>query len=628
MNSPKIHIWENPESRIQFMETVMKDSEWQAVIHAPPMHTSPETLLVPLQKTLQSHGYITEMEEDENRRPVLSIRHVGKETDLLVNLKHLGLVEGARRSIENVPHSLGKMLNATWSGLQYACKDSARLLSSIYLIGDIAYTMTGLAEGKADAAAVKKEGNVILRLGSEMAHKLTNFKDISSGLMSFSGIAALAQSIIFLEFARDGSEINMEKLSKDMEKSIAKGRDPLEALHGDKEKESDTGMLSGLHSFFQRHPIELGAASQVMGQVALFAAAGLNLKRGNVPAGKDPASFRKGETLNMARSVTSIAGWFALMHPSSDVGKKSPWSDPHRIVQQFNEHPEHFASGLNFGASALGLWSSGHRDNLPQKIAESTWLVGDVVMAFVDKSHYGKDGEKAEEMAGKAASEFLQQSPIAFSPSAGEKMYKDLGRYIARRTVETNAPAAPKGTDEHLFEKEREASIDQLSEQLTRSIMKAMAGKQSRYARIVHQAALLVDFYPEEDRAKVSVALAKAVTDIPGIYATPEETVEAITSAHTRIARTSGKEAPTASPGMATIAPAVSELIYALPGLNLALAANGIYDALTPFSRTSPRDELLLNHTLTAQAGQALGMTSRETEAAMRQQKEAAPAIS
>lgn len=635
--SPKesrtIHIWEDAESRIQFLETVLKDKDWMAVVHAPPMQQAAfggAEGLSNLQDELRKKGYATTPGTDENGRPTLAIHHLGDDAGLFTNLAELGLVKGGRRTIENAPQSLSSMLNSAWSGIQYATKDSARLLSSIYLIGDIAYTFTGMYEGKKKNTAVAEKGNVILRFAKAFFKKFTDFSGtdnatkISSGLMSLSGIFALAQSLIFLEFARDGSEMQLENLKKKMDTSVRRGDDPLDALRDSVagNGQDEGGMLSGVHRFLMRHPIEVGSISQILGQVALMSSAGINLHKG-APPDKLRKDFIEGEVANLGRGTLSIAGWLALMHTPKDVKEKSPWGTPNRIVEEFNQHPERFAAGLNFGASALGLWSSRRKENPPQKIAESTWLLGDVVMSLVNKSHYGKDGEQMENMAGQAASEFLQHAPIAYSTSEGEELYKTLGRYIARRTVETNSQEKPANMDGKQFELEKEQAVNDMSERITRGILKAMAGKPNRFSKVVHNAALVVDLFPEAQRETVRIGLAKAISEHPGVYASAEETGEAIKSAHERIARSSSAEKPTSIPGMATLAPSISDLLFALPGVNLNRAANAIYDALSPIARTGPQDETILARTMNNDAAKTLGIHPRDVEAMQRQHKSA-----
>lgn len=630
--SPKeartIHIWEDAESRIQFLETVLKDKDWMAVVHTSPMQQAafggPEGFSK-LQRQLESKGYATRNGTDENGRQTLEIHHLGDDAGLFTNLNELGLVKGGRKTIENAPQSLGSMLHTAWGGIQYATKDSARILSSIYLIGDIALTLAGAYENRKTAAAGKK-GNIAIEAAREFFHNLTNFKGddtlstLSNSLVSLSGIFAIAQSLIFLEYARDGSELHLENLKKKMDISVRRGDDPLEALRTslNGNGHDEAGMLSGMHKFLMRHPIEAGSVAQIMGQVALMSSAGIKLYRG-APTDVVRSDFTKGQAANIARGTLSIAGWLALMHPPKEVGEKSPWSSPHRIVEEFNQHPERFASGLNFGASAFGLWSSVKRNNPAQASAESIWLLGDIVMAFINKSHYGKDGEKMENMAGQAASQFLQDAPIAYSAAAGEELYKTLGRYIARRTVEMNMKEKPQGMDGKQFELEKEQSVNDISERITRGILKAMAGKPNRFSKIVHNAALVVDLFPEAQRETIRTGLAKAISDHPGVYADEQETAEAIQSAHERISRNSSAEKPTAIPGMATLAPSISDLLFALPGINLNRAANAVYDVITTVARTGPQDETILARTMNNEAAKTLGINPREVDAIQRQ---------
>ena len=110
----QIHIWDHPESRVQFLETVLNGSDWKAVIHADPAKTIDQGRheLESINQTLLRHGFTTHPAQDEHGQPTLTIHHLGDATGVLASLKELGLIEGSRRTLThlNVPfgHALKK----------------------------------------------------------------------------------------------------------------------------------------------------------------------------------------------------------------------------------------------------------------------------------------------------------------------------------------------------------------------------------------------------------------------------------------------------------------------------------------------------------------------------------------
>ena len=173
---------------------------------------------------------------------MLRVHHVGRDTDIGNGIEKLGLLRGMRHAVENIAEPMIEATKTSASFVKYTVDEPARLLAGIYLFGDIMYAGSG-----------------------------DNLEGPAKHLKQISGVLATLQSVLFLSYAKDGSEHHLKEVRTSMEEALSKGENPFDPEKW-KEKKPDTNALVGrVDHILKRHPIEIGSSVQILGQLCLLA---------------------------------------------------------------------------------------------------------------------------------------------------------------------------------------------------------------------------------------------------------------------------------------------------------------------------------------------------------------------
>lgn len=600
----QIHIWDHPESRVRFLETVMGGRDWHAIVHADPAQPlmSGRQALGRMQGELERKGFAAVLAQDEHGQPVLKIHHLGDTTGLLAGFHELSLIQGARRTLTHLDAPFGHAIKKTRDFLVDLTENPAKALGGLYLFSDIFYALA-----EADGA-VRDEVKKGLPAHSRWHHTKQHYGALFSGklddkaLMSLSGVAALINSVILMAYAHDGKEERLHSLNRQMHEAIAKDIDPLSADVW-KEAPPQHGMLGSVTGVLKKHPIESAAIAQILGQVGQFAAGVQKCRMGKGFDG----------SMNMARAMLSSMAWGMLMTPNKAVEEKNPnpWS-PQRWLQEFRDNPQRFA-GITSGLASIFGAAAGWKENRPlQTGAELSYLLGDATMLFVNTSHYGAAGAAAHEALGKAAATFIETAPLVLGAEAKKQFVAHMGRYLAVRTVEENMSKQMQGIDAHTLEKAKAEMVDTMAPQISHAIFKELAGKSNKTEKIAHHVAQVLQLFPADGRDGVKQRIAAAIITMPGVYLEEQELCALINTEQGKLAAAPESDAVRKAPSMTTLGKRFSELVFSLPGLGSAENALKLYDAVTPSIQAGKQDIPLLDHAMTQQAAKDMGIPAHQ----------------
>ena len=290
---------------------------------------------------------------------------------------------------------------------------------------------------------------------------------------------------------------------------------------------------------------------------------------------------------DMGRSIASITGWSMLMANTHPVENKTPWGHNPllRGIEEFQCNQSRFASSITTLASVIGLAGS-HGSDLKQSIAETSYLMGDATMFFIEKGNVGSEAATNTESAAKVAAEFVCSSPILFSQTTQTEFVHHLSGYLAERIVEERLEGrhkkAPAETKEMIAEETAAIAKD-----MAKNMFKELAGKEKKSEKVANTIARISELFPEAQRAGVEHDLIHAIAGLPGVSIDEADIQQAVTGQRSRF--TLPAEAPASPPSMATLSTMLAELTFQLPSLNAAANAQALFDSVSTHSRPHSR---------------------------------------
>lgn len=594
-DTQRVHIYDHPQSRIAFLETALAGQQWRATLYASALE--PGQNLNAIHEALSKHGYHTERGQDKYGNPVLNILHMPSEAGLMESIHTLGLGQGIQHTLSNMTAS--KLFGTVKHGAQYIINDKAHILSAFYLLGDAMLILSGTDNKELGGAA--KRGFV---------ERLKTLKHPENAMQSLSGVATLMNSMILMVYAQEGNSKDYKQMKEQFYKAMIHGKDPTHPEGWQPAAQPHT-MLGKANDWLQDHAIIGSATSQIISQLLLMGSGGIRMnhtKQQMVGASLDKtAELQKtlrGSQKDMGRGVASILGWLGMMYPAHKVEDKASWYHPMRAVQEFQEHPERFASVLTGGASVVGIMGGRDKSNLSQVIGEASLILGDVTIFFTDVNEYGAGKATAESVA-KTAAKFISETPLLLDDEQQAAFVQRLSYYLAGKRAAQDANIHPT----------QEAAL------LAGHISKALEVLPSRLAEAADEITRLVSALPSTQRPSATRALAQTISEIPGVYVSAERLEQEVTRRMEILPATAGTVQT-----MQQMAPYLARLVSHLAVLSVPQNAMRVYDVLTQFAATSPRDRLHVNHALkqeiqahTGISAQMLAQAEQQAQPAPRQ---------
>lgn len=573
-----IRIWDDPESRIHFLETVLKGKEWEAVVYHPnfapdgTQRKGASTPLPELQKKLATLGYETSLGQDENGIPILNIRNFGHDTTLNNSIKELGFVKGMTHKITHIGEPLGNVLQKTADMVKHVATDKARLVGGIYLVGDVLMFA---------AAFFNKDEKKGLDSRPWMEKFKEKMVDPANQLQSVSGILATLQSVIYMKYAEQGSEAMYSELMKQADQAREQGVDLLSAeAWKNKHENNSKGLLNFPNKLLRDYPLQMGALSQIAGQVALMASGGIRLRRNIGVGGEKAQELRQGAVMDMATGALSVTGWSLLTKTKpKKVAEEDrlPWSDPRRVWQEMSANPNQFASGFLAAATIAGYIGGEKKKNPIQKAQNATYLMGDGVIALTNSEHYGAEGMSNSAMLAEAADHFIKASPMILGEKEQGQLVEQLSAYLAERHLYEAARKSkhsPEVTD---------AQVSELGWRIAEELNAKLPKVNHRANEAAKCIAGLVRSFNPTEGAKLTEALCDAICDMEGVVIDKEEL-----KAHVLRQTEYPKEPAEKLVKMEDIAKPMANLVFAIPGAATPASVDKIYSIVDEHVRPEP----------------------------------------
>lgn len=569
-----IRIWDDPESRIQFLETVLGGKGWEAVIYDPAVSGGDGAALADIETQLQSRGYKTARDADEYGQPRLHIRNFGNDTSLADAVGEMGLVKGVGYKLSNIGQPLGKAMHQTKSLFKEMATDKARAIGAFYGLGDVILMFSGLGN--------KKEGG---------EQGLAALKDPANALESVFGVAATIQSVIYMAFAKQGSKLALDDLMGKAEQAQANGTNLFDdAAWQQSEKASRFNPFAKVGELLKAKPLEAGAAVQLLGKASMIASGGVRLSREG--ASKE---YRSGAIKDILSAISSGTGWMLTMRKSEKTADedKLPWSNPGRVWQEVKAEPNRFASAFLAAASLGGVAASYDKGNKIQAIGNSAYIGGDAIMFATKNEEYGElsKGNFAPMVA--ATKQFMDATPMVLGEAEQEQFVGTLSRYLAERTLAADAKKSGAAVGD--------AEIAELQAKIQEGLRAELPPVNRQTYEVAGKAAKLVEQFHPAFADQVAGALAEKIAALPGAAITTDELKKHITNQ-----AVAQKDPSTKLIQMKDVVEPIADLAHALPGGASAGTVNALYDAVDELVRPTPRASQQLEDEVNQQAEQSL----------------------
>lgn len=597
-----IRIWDDPESRIHFLETVLKDKQWEAVVYHPDFapdgtqKPNADTPLPELAQKLIEQGYQAVQGRDENGIPILTVKNFGSDTKLSDSIKELGFAKGMTHKITHLGEPLGNAMQKTADMVKHVASDKARLIGGLYMVGDLILIFAGLGNKKGKDGADASAGF------------MNTLKDPANLLQSGAGVMATLQSLIYMGFAKEGSDAVYSDLMKHAKEAREQGKDLLDAGAWESKAQSGPKGLLGLpHKVLKDYPIQLGALTQVAGQLGLMASGGIRLSRTKGQTGADNAAMRRGAMQDMLTATTSVIGWSLLTKTKPekiDDADKAAWSNPKRVWQEMSEKPNQFASGFLSAATLSGIAAGRAKGNNIQTMGNLTYLLGDGIMFMTNSNDYGAAGMGSSAMLAEAAEKFVKSSPMILGEKEQGQFVQQLSAHLAERTLHDDAKK----------QKRKAPVTDQEVQALSQRIAAGLNAKLPRVNDHANEAAARIanvvqSFHPSVGD-KITDALCDSIVAMPGVAIDKAELKSHVVR-HTEYA----KETPPQLVKIDDISKPIADLLFSIPGAATPEAVNKIYDAVDAHIRPDPKGLEPLEQTINQTAMQDIAAVSRAQSA-------------
>ena len=586
----RVHIWDDPESRINFLETTLADKEWEAVIYEPVENGTGR--LPAIKKQLQEKGYKTQMGKDEHGVPTLTLTHFNHETGLLKIFSELGLTSGVSHTVENMGARLGNIINKAKDTSRFLVSNPAKITGFIYLLGDLVFAFGSSGSSK-DGAAADKRGAI--------GKYIDGFKDNREALTRTYGYLGALQSLIFMNYATEGPEQYRNEFNRKLEEATKDNKsigELKEWLNADEKQ--------NVHRKIEKNAITIGSIVQIVGRMLYIGRGVMTYKQGK-------ENNNQGEVLSGLANITdgslSISGWLALASPQKkyDNTKELSNLNPRKAYQALRGNQEKYASGVFLGSSLLGIASGLAEDSLPDGstdisfkalgkniksgikdpsmrkkmlggsilLGNATYLAGDVLVGFLPKDKYeGGELDETELLADLVASS-VADIPVVLGTEEKQEIIKDVTEYYVNSTLKV------KKQSPHPEE------IESMTNKVVKIASKLLAGKEavSQLDKLSERAADLVLNFSETQENPLIEALAKSLSKSDQVAVKEEEITAAISAAveSKKITKKHSITKISKAVMASNIQEPLTSLVKALPGGQTAQEAMDLYAVVQPF---------------------------------------------
>ncbi len=602
-HATNIHVWDDPDSKIHFMEQALHGKDWRTTIIYPDKDAHSIAKRSHTKATLERRGYVVKEATDDCGHATLEVHHIGDGVPVAAVFKELGLVKGTMHFGGHPMLPLRYLLRAgqgAFDALGDMLGDAARANGFIYILAEAFLGFSGEGEKKEPGADSRRKT-----------------------LLNMYGRLAFTQSFIYLAVSQTNDETALKHLHKKLDNpKIHKG--DISDIHYDPKKDAEpTGIGYSILHFLRKYPVQIGAVFNDLAMVAYAGAAYLHLKDAQkvIAAGEKMGLSleklkkathvlneteqhflsshgykNKGFMIDFTRSVVSALAWGFLLIPPKKHEAKENEGIIGKAIGKFQEDPQ-IGTGLGILASStLGIIGATGRKNAIQATGEKIYLLGDFMLFFTKNDEYGGGHEQNLDKLGDKVAQYLRNLPLVLGPKAQAEFVRDVSKFLIEKDLATLSKDQAATT---------RVEIDQRTESLANVIEKKIPRKETPLDKLSEAASELAKRFPDEIRPQVTAKLTEALAAQQGIHATPEELHAAI---KVSISDSTVSPRQTKLIQMKDIGNEVAALAFAVPGLDAGGTASAIYDALTPFTRVQASDSHYLHQAMKAKASGHLGI--------------------
>ena len=591
----RVHIWDDPQSRINFLETTLADKEWEAVIYEP---AGTGTGRLPaLKKQFDDKGYKTSISTDKNGIPTLTLTHFSHETGLLKTIRELGLVRGTKHNFENMGAKLGSFIKKGVDVSKFLVSNPAKITGFVYMLGDL-----------------------IFAFNNDSTEKNKTVKALTKAY----GYFGTLQSLIFMSYATEGPEQYRNEFKRKLKQAgmEQKDLDSLKNWLNEAEKPN-------IHRTIEKNAITIGSLVQIVGRI-LYMARGLLIYKDGKKS-EDNGRIFSGIG-NIVDGSLSISGWIALASKPMkyDEKDKAHWATPKGIYQRSRENTEKFASTVFLGSSLLGVTSDLIKESFPEGkkdqnlnpkslynnltstlkdkdklknaaggsvfAGNATYLVGDVLVGLLPKEKYEGGQIDESDLLAELAAESFQQLDFLIGKEERKSVLLDIVQYYVTSTLKAKDQSTSLEEEQYITMR-----VFNLAETL-------LEGKEvdKPMQELVQRAADVVLRFGKDQRDEVRHALSQTLSESKTIAASQDALCEAIAQA------VAHKESLMVGKGAIQLPKAVMQaevkkplaaLVQTIPGKQTAQEAMALYSTVEAFlTRKRASDATSFSDYVAAQA--------------------------
>jgi hypothetical protein len=663
-----VHIMDDPESRIHFLEEMMGEQGWQARIYLPGDSAEAQQegytkgWMKHTRKTLEKEGFLVVEGKDEHGTPVLDVHRAGKETNYLKAMQDLGLAKGAAYTLQNFTYPLGQLIDQASHLVKYCFTDVGRFFAFEYMIGDI--VLEGAGHNKVDYFDFGKHQeqaqNPAGFLGRKHRdpHTLNSrearaFREEISGLtkdmsrlnagadklQGLAGTFAKWQSIVHL-FNRQTHEILAEEMKEradeapDFQSFLASFDDNHVKDAAASNRPEPVRLWNDVRKSLYKNSFNLGSQLQVAGQTLLMVS-GIARFVGDIRANRIIGDYTSAgqmtaygagsenhryfaeqkkmgkhlliaDGLDVVTGICSITGWICNTLNYNPYEEVVPWSkNPvKRFFQDASKHPTKTAALACTAATIAGITAGVLRGNGTQALGNSIYLIGDVAMYMVDKEKYGGSGSNQNEEQAKHAVEMLKAAPFLLDHASMEQLGDKLAIHLARQSVMTELKQRKISPDAPNYFEELDKRTAECAAEMKQYMAAQMTHMETRLDEVVLRTADVVSRFPEEKREMLTQRLAMTICNLPAASVEVDDFVQRVQ--HSMDAAAHAYQGNSRLVQLKEVQEPLQKLAFAIPQAEVASTSMLLLEALKPALRITEKDAQKLEDGITAEASNIL----------------------
>jgi len=572
----RISVWDHPESRIAYLESVMNGADWRACVYAPPHANNAENTLIELGSALQKRGYETQLKIDEHGNHALHIHHFNDRPKFLEAIHDMGFAKGIGYGISHPNEALSNLYQGAKEGVGYTTANTARLLAGLYLLGDVVLTPTEWFDKHKKSATAEV-------VAPELKTVSTDIKaatKLPARLASFYGPLAILQSVIYMAYAKDGHEKQQQDLDDAFSKGMQSGYKHLDInqWHNPQNEEAfePDSMFGKVQNMMKNHPIEAGAIAQI---VAGYSVAGANLLAfKNIRALQNGGGHKTVEAAKelaeQASSKLTYAAFGGLTGTSWAIlptANRAEGEEKTSVFHHITDNPAKISATFSTAGSLFGLKSAMTDKNKAKYAGQGLYLLGDATMFLLKSTEYGKKGAGMESLMIEAASHFMQHSPMIMGDGEQLEFSQHLSRYMVQQLDEVEKSDMP-----------------EMIKNVSKGIVEQMKDMPDKTDAFISRLTSLIETFPDNKREQVSQSLSESVASLPGVFIEASVLHNAIAE---KIDHMPNRNSSDKTPSMHDLAPHITKVLSQLPPMQAANNANILYETLAPHMRTTAHDE-------------------------------------